>query len=166
MTTTFQISGTTLANLDSTYLQFGNPVSSTTPTGSSTFETSISLSGTETDVANSNVVTVTIPVQITTTWCFDLYIRGFSDNTSCSTSYTVLKSKVDGSGSWKNFQGLSHTTDINTLTIPTITVDSTARTITVGQDAGSVNDGIIYYVIKFQYTSGNNQDTTLPIFSQ
>lgn len=174
MTSVYQLSGILQSDNTSTstpsnqdVLIYGNPSAYTQnviPSGSKCINSEISLKGLSTNQTNASVVKIQFPTgTLGSNWNFDLNVRAFSDNNISSSNWIVMKSASD-IANWSVIVGQGFYTDQTHLLVPSIVVDNTARVITIQQNPSSVDDGFVYYVIKFSFSSGNNPNVAIPVF--
>lgn len=164
MASTFQTSSPTTAQTD--YLVYGNSnlpnVSQVSTSGSKNYDSEVSIAGLHSNVANNAVVTIEFPDTTGANFYIDIVIRCFSNTTVAQSNFTVMKPTV--STTWFQFYGQQSAPNGSLLIAPSISINSGTGQIIVQQSAASTDDGVVNYMIKFSYASGNSPNLALPIF--
>ena len=173
MSSTYQVSGNLESNSISTIdgqsydvLSFGNPVNSALATsGSKYIQSEITIKGSNTNIASSSIMKIQFPQStLNSNWSCDIDVRSMSETCVALADWVVIKPTND-SASWYIVPRHRYMANQAKLLPVTLSINQTNRTAIISQDASSIDDGSIYYSIKFSFSSGNNETVPVPTFS-
>lgn len=171
MSSTFQTSGLLLSDSpslgsSSDVLEYGssaNPaVNQLIPSGSKAYQSEISFAGLNSNVINTKVFKIRIANEPSSNWSMDLSVKCFSNTATAVINLLIMKSTT--SSNWFVVNGQTTSSGSSLLAVPVISFDTTGNSITVQQPAAVTDDGPVYYIARFEYASGNNASSGLPIF--